>query len=724
MRFCWHFALLFPLTALAQDGGAPSAAPPAEPESIPVASVQTPEAETETVQRLDPVTVTATKTSRSIYEVPESVSLVSADQIQRYGSSDLGQALTLAPGIELSGGPRSSGESVNIRGLSGTRVLMTVDGARQNYDGAHRSRLLADPDLYKAIDILRGPASAIWGSDALGGVIAMTTKDAADFLSQGERFGGRFKIGTASADEAQRRGGSAFARIGAFDLLADFNQQKSADLVQGDGSTLPHSALDASGSLLKLSQFFSEANEFAVSLQHYGDEGQSPSNPSKEVASDNPLLDRRNQQQYLSGRYSYQAPDADALIAGANLTLYRSALDAVEDRVESPRHDELAFSTRGASTQTTLALPFWQSRLTLGAESYEDEAAATRDGAPRPQFPDSRREVRGYFVQNEFKVGEWSLTPGLRRDHYHSQSNTGAAADIQASALSKKLDLSYALTDWLSFNGVYGEAFRAPSLLESYAQGQHFLGNDFRANPGLRPERGRNRELGFVMRFADLATESDELAIKFNAYDNRIRDYIETVVVVETQGPFPPALQCAPPAPAVGCVNRLEDGSADPGVPVLIHIGGYTTSENLTQARLRGAELESNYRLAGFDLGLSYTRVRGINTADGSPLLSVPADQLRGSLGFRRGAIALGARVTRAFAQARVPLLADGSPVIPPTPGYTVTDLYAAWQPLRAQPGVQLNLGVDNLGNTHYRRHLATAAEAGRSLRAGLVYQF
>ena len=96
---------------------------------------------------LDAVVVTATRTRQRAFTVSESVSRLDADQIRQMGASQLGAALAGVAGVDLFGGPRAGGQQLNIRGLSGSRVLLSVDGARQNFDGGHRSRLLVDPEL-------------------------------------------------------------------------------------------------------------------------------------------------------------------------------------------------------------------------------------------------------------------------------------------------------------------------------------------------------------------------------------------------------------------------------------------------------------------------------------------------------------------------------------------------------------------------------------------------
>lgn len=707
---------------LAWSASAQNAPPEPYPGSIAVAADAEPVAE-DTAVELEALTIISTKTPRKLSEVTEAVSQVSREDLEHWSASSIADSIFGIPGVDLTGGPRPGGEALVIRGLSGTRVLMSVDGARQNFDGAHRSRLNVDPDLLKSVEILRGPASAIWGSDALGGVLSLTTKDAADFLKPGGTLGGRLKTGFESADGERKLGGTGFARFGDFDLIADLTTRHPSNLVQGGGVELPYSALDSQAGLAKLTRFIGDDREIGLSFQNFIQRGKTPSNPSKEIADDNPLLDRRNHQQYWSGRYAFANPEG--LFTGANLTIYRSALAIVEDRVGAVRHDTLDFATTGGSVQASLNLTRFDSRITVGAESYTDTAAATRDGAPRSQFPDAKRQATGIFVQNEQTLGRLSLIPGLRYDRFKARSNTDAARATDQDRFSPKLGLGYKLTDWFTLTGSYGEAFRAPSLLETYAQGTHFLGNEFRPNPDLRPESARNTEFGFRIGLDSLWADDDALTLRGSVFDNKVRDFIETIVVVETEGPFPPALQCAPPAPAVGCVNRNDDGSANPAVPVLVHVGGYTTSENIPRARIHGADLESSYRLGALTFKAGYSRLRGENELTGAPLLSIPADTFSGSAMWTHNRWSLGARLSHALGQTRVPTdPATGLPAIPATSGYTVTDVFAQWQPARSLAGLRLNVGVDNLADTHYRRHLNTTADAGRNLRAALDYQF
>ncbi|MGH8556985.1 MAG: TonB-dependent receptor domain-containing protein [Methylococcales bacterium] len=124
-----------------------------------------------------------------------SVSIVGQGWIEGKQAQNFGEISQNLPNLDIAGGPRAVGNQVNIRGLSDDRILFPIDGARQNFNRAHNSAVFLDPDLLKQIEVVRGPASALWGSGALGGVVAFTTKDAVDLLSPGEQFGAKIKGG-------------------------------------------------------------------------------------------------------------------------------------------------------------------------------------------------------------------------------------------------------------------------------------------------------------------------------------------------------------------------------------------------------------------------------------------------------------------------------------------------------------------------------------------------
>ena len=157
--------------------------------------------------RLQPITVTATRQPRELVETPANVSVVTRDDLDRRMDNVLEDVFRYEPGIEVSRqtsgtDPFSSSGGVQIRGVGGNRTQILVDGGRTIESITDSTRDVVDASNVKAVEIVRGPASVLWGSDGLGGVVNYVTKDPGDFLDEGERFGGAARFDFASVDDA------------------------------------------------------------------------------------------------------------------------------------------------------------------------------------------------------------------------------------------------------------------------------------------------------------------------------------------------------------------------------------------------------------------------------------------------------------------------------------------------------------------------------------------
>src|SRR3972149_7713973 len=86
------------------------------------------------------VAVSATKTERDLFDTPGEVGVITTEELEHIQAQSLDDALWYQPGVEMSGGPRRIGEEPVIRGLDGQRVLMTIDGARLNFESGHKGR--------------------------------------------------------------------------------------------------------------------------------------------------------------------------------------------------------------------------------------------------------------------------------------------------------------------------------------------------------------------------------------------------------------------------------------------------------------------------------------------------------------------------------------------------------------------------------------------------------
>ncbi|MDX1581617.1 MAG: TonB-dependent receptor plug domain-containing protein, partial [Alphaproteobacteria bacterium] len=232
------------------------------------------------VAQLDTITVSATRNPMAAFDYPGQVSVIDREIIEDISPSSLSDVFQAIPGAEFSGGPRRSGEVPTIRGLSGQGVLVLFDGARQSFLSGHDGRFFIDPEIVQAVEVLRGPASALYGSGALGGVISIRTMTAQDVLEPGERMAGKLSGGFQSVNDEWR--GTAMgawrSENGKIDLIGSGTYRSSGDIALGSGLALPADD-EIVSSLLKGTFQPADDLRIALSWQRYGGNSLDPNNP-------------------------------------------------------------------------------------------------------------------------------------------------------------------------------------------------------------------------------------------------------------------------------------------------------------------------------------------------------------------------------------------------------------------------------------------------------------
>ena len=159
------------------------------------------------VTALDAVTVTATRNENTVGNVPATVTVIDSKEIDERNVNNIRDLIRYEPGVSVGNSPARAGTgSYVIRGIGENRVLITVDGVRvpdfpANSQPGTYNRDYVDLENVKRVEIVRGPASSLYGSDAIGGVVAYITKDPEDYLSVFNKdwYVG-FKTGFSSAD--------------------------------------------------------------------------------------------------------------------------------------------------------------------------------------------------------------------------------------------------------------------------------------------------------------------------------------------------------------------------------------------------------------------------------------------------------------------------------------------------------------------------------------------
>ena len=224
--------------ALAQEGTTTDPTkkvdPNAQTEEVPAAEGEAqPQAPTPgpVTNTLAPISVTATREATTLSETPANVSVITRDDMDRRMQNSIQDLIRYEPGIivdrQTSGtDPFKSLGGFTIRGVSGNRILTLVDGNRVIERITDQTRDFVDLGNMKSVEIVRGPASALWGSDALGGVVAFTTKDPEDYLDpKGDDWGFQTNSTYSTLDNAFTENATAAARYGKLEGLVSYTRR-------------------------------------------------------------------------------------------------------------------------------------------------------------------------------------------------------------------------------------------------------------------------------------------------------------------------------------------------------------------------------------------------------------------------------------------------------------------------------------------------------------------
>ena len=662
---------------------------------------------------LDPITVYATLSPIQSFDYPGQVTVVGSERIQELQPSSVGDVLQGIPGVTVDGGPRRSGQVPAIRGFTDEDVLLLVDGVRQSFVSGHDGRLFIDPSLLKQVEVVRGPISSLYGSGALGGVIALTTVDAKDFLDPGETAGVSVRAGFQSVNEEFAITTTAFTRShdGRFDIIGSLTYRDSGDIALGNGVTLPDEHEIASG-MLKGTVQLAPGLSLSTSWIRYHDDALTPENPQGNRITgerdDNGLVPadvfRNTLSDTVQATLAY-APEGNPYIDGKIQTWW-TRNEVEKDFVVGPRIVSREVETIGIKADNRSRFDLSDDTkltLTYGAEIYQDQQVGkdnTTANGLWPGVPGATADFAGVFTQAEFKVmspaglpGELTVLPGVRFDSFSSE--TDGLPSNEETAVSPKLGLSYKPAPWLLLFGSYGEAFRAPSFNELYADGVHFplgprLSNNFIANPYLKPQDGATVEGGIGFEFKDVASAGDKFTIKGSYWKSKVSNFIDIEVLGLSDG------GCFDGRPSTPCTSQFY---------------------NVENAELDGVEIEARYDIGRFYGIATYATIDGRDLDDGDHLGILQPNKFHLDLGvkFPEYWTRVGTRLTWAGEFTEVNAAGEERAA------YNTVGLYASIEPAEGPlKGFRLDLGIDNIFDEDYEVIAAGASEPGINFKAAI----
>ncbi|HMI90167.1 MAG TPA: TonB-dependent receptor, partial [Polyangiales bacterium] len=468
------------------------------------------------------------RSTRDDFESARSEAQVSREQSDRAAAGNVGDALEQAPGVVVQRTSSASAAPI-VRGLTGNRVLLVLDDLRLNdpltRPGGHALLNLIDPESVESIEVIRGPASVIYGSDALGGVVHLKTfgTDAAPAteISAGASIYAR----AASAEQAARLQGSLKAALGPLGARVSAGRGHAGELIRG--GTLgeqPFTGHDDWSFASRLELAPSRAHRFSLSHQsgHLWDA------PRTDVSTpgDRQTTEQLDRESMLLGyRGQFAGPARVRLSAYAGLVLRREWRQRLrEDEVGNERDRVLGYH---AGVRVALA-PFKPSSLELGAETViEDIASGSETIAggmsgmttrERGRYVDgSRYDTYGvYALWSQELSNRWTAMAGARATLvsarapidplFEPEIGRARRLDRQLFGVVGSLGVRWDIARELSWMASLLSGFRAPNLEDFQALGGGARGFTV-PNPELDEERSWTAETG--VKWNDGAWELD-----------------------------------------------------------------------------------------------------------------------------------------------------------------------------------------------------------------------
>jgi hemoglobin/transferrin/lactoferrin receptor protein len=691
------------------------------------------------------IIITATKLPRSVQDIAGTVSVITEQDIAAQQANDLNELVNYLPGVSMNTASRGGNQGFVIRGIGGNRVLTVLDGVRANdiYEAGPSSygRDFFEVDDLRAVEIIRGPASVIYGADAMGGAVLLQSKDPRDYLSgESDTF---FNLRAASTSHNQQaKLGFSSGWVGEdFETLVQFTQRDFSEREVNSDIEIDPQDGDSQSILWKSIWSPGEHHRFTFTLDALEESIITELNSEEASASVDFSRGEDKSQRYRAS-VSYL------------LTLNAALADSIESQLSWQRSDALQHTDQ-IRTSSSFFPPadvmretdfefdqkYWSADITAlksfntgmikhssayGVHFDKTDTQRPRDrvetnlitGAttrsiailpfpgsptedfPNKTFPDTITTRAGIYWQNEMVFGSsgFTLIPGVRYDSYAMDPTLDGLVDVSAygfdvermvdSEVSFSLGTIYDISESTALFFQYAEGFRPPNYDES---NQAFvnLGHQYATipNPNLESETSKSYELG-------VKSQLSRTELSFAVFDNRYENFIDSAFVGMS-----------------GPLSLFQD-------------------QNINQVSIRGAEADARFYLSdSWQLSAAAAYAKGDNETDDVPLNSVDPLTTVVSLGyFANDRWSVQSFLTWADNKDRI-----SSDTVTTADSYTALDVIAYFS---VTENLSLRAGVFNVTDEEYARWanisgltagsdaVQRAMEPGTNYRLNLNYQF
>lgn len=685
---------------------------------------------------LDTMVVTATRTAMTVKETPSTVEIVDSKKLEQTQAKTLHDALKGALGVNVFNDFQGR-SNVSIRGSESRHVLIMVDGKRLGGELSYNSANAWDVDRIRMedvekVEIIRGPAGALYGSDAMGGVINVITKTPDktiatvnyeyDWYENGKGAGYKGNLYLQGSENHY-----------SYKINAGLNKNRPYEVSEGNDANFHGKEQPLS---LNVGYTFDNGNKLSADFSRLKEEtrkdSKSVTNTSvnmgmmgtiPQVITEYGAIINNNKRTDYALTYSGNDDKHDWMLRAYKSVYdkdYTSYTDTykklfmrgqwIDQKHEDPevKHDTVKRTLSVIEGKDTINLGD-KNRLTAGFEYRQDKSEGTRLKKKSTPLPGAGNNVHdaydeatinylAAYVQDEFRPNEkWLVIPSVRYDH----------SDKFGSEVTGRLGTTYNAADDVRIKAVVGQGYRTPTVNEMYHywemyNGRYmpmapsqvmYYGQFFEGNPDLKPEKSLSYELAIEKDWGDKTT------VHLGAYRNEVKDLINSY-----------------------WTGRTTNSTTHPG---LVGPDRIMTYKNVPEATLQGVELYGSHRL-GKDIYLNagYTFLDAKDKTAGTRLTDRAKHQVTLGVSYQPENIYawdlsfdLVSNIDYYFNNAEKGSMGHS---VYETKDFTIANIMTS---KHLNKDTKIYLGVDNISN-HQNFGAYSDGNLGRMYRVGMEYKF
>lgn len=672
--------------------------------------------------------VTANRSESSLWESPATIQVIDHQTLQNSTSTSIADDLQDIPGVEITDNALAGRKQIRIRGEASSRVLILIDGqevtyqrAGQNYGGG----LLIDESSLERIEVVKGPYSVLYGSQAIGGVVNFITKKGGD-----KPLAGTVKAVYNSATAGWEESAAAWGSIGQFDYRINGSYSDQGDRDTPDGR-LPNTNFRNNSQGVWLG-YNLDNQHFGLSLDRY------------KLATQTYFEDPDGEYDAFSVKIPKLEREKIGLFYDIDVNgdyLKKIHLDAYEQTIDRKFENEVATTqaipfpiqslsvrnqtntndkqyTQGITLQSNFSLPANNS-LVVGTQYKRDRVSQTSNGFTSQKsltgivnsetqtysYNESEQSTTSLFAQNDWRFADnWTWTLGARQYWLSSKLTRGDGYSVtkgvttdtslaEQSAHDNELvtatSLRYSGFDNIELRAAFAQGYVFPTLTQLFMQTAAGGGTTY-GNPDLKAEHSNNYELG--------ARYNGNLWMVDGAvYYSEAKDYIASIA-------------CSGQALCNGNTTSSR--------------GGYYYYDNIDRAKTWGMELSAEYNgwvvspyVSGNLIRRQYEGQTLKTTNTGEPTIN-------GRVGLKHTLMLNAANVTSdIYIRAASSAKDDTGDKEVRTPGWATLNL-AVNTEFGANDQYQVNLALNNLTDKRYRTAHESIPAAGLNAAVGFAWKF